>query len=338
MRDSLMLKNSFFYIAAFIVIIAGIKMASHIVVLVLLSIFIALISSAVLKKLISFGFPKYGAYGVILFLFVLVLFLFFYIFSTSLGGFLINLPIYEQKLVNSLGDLFEIATTLGIEIHKQQVLEFLDVGYLLKLSASTLGNFGSIFSKILVLFIAVSFILVESEAFHKKILALIGQDKQKKVAFELFYENVQSYFIIKTFTSGLTGGLIFVVLLFFDIEYPLLWAVLAFVFNFIPVVGSIIAAIPAIILALIQADIAVALWMSLLYVVVNISISNVLEPKFMGDGLGLSATVIFFSLIFWGYVLGIAGMFLAVPITMTMKVAFDSMHHTRWLANLMAKG
>ena len=83
-------------------------------------------------------------------------------------------------------------------------------------------------------------------------------------------------------------------------------------------------------------DIASTIWVIVLYMVINISISNILEPKLMGKELGLSPLVIFFSLIFWGYILGIVGMFLAVPITMTLKIAFDSNSNSRWLGILMS--
>ena len=125
-------------------------------------------------------------------------------------------------------------------------------------------------------------------------------------------------------------------LMFFNVDYPILWSVIAMLFNFIPVVGSIIASIPAILLALMNLDIFSAVWVIVLYMVINISISNILEPKLMGRELGLSPLVIFFSLIFWGYILGIVGMFLAVPITMTLKIAFDSNISTRWLGILMS--
>ena len=102
------------------------------------------------------------------------------------------------------------------------------------------------------------------------------------------------------------------------------------------VVGSIIASFPAILLALMNLDVNATIWVSIFYIIINISISNILEPKLMGKELGLSPLIIFFSLIFWGYILGIVGMFLAVPITMTLKIAFDSHQSTYWLGILMS--
>jgi predicted PurR-regulated permease PerM len=106
---------------------------------------------------------------------------------------------------------------------------------------------------------------------------------------------------------------------------------LAFALNFIPSIGSIIAAVPPILLALVQLDWKSALGIAVMYVVVNSVIGNVIEPKYMGKGLGLSPLVVFLSLLFWGWVLGPVGMFLSVPLTMTAKIACDSFEDTKWI-------
>jgi predicted PurR-regulated permease PerM len=134
----------------------------------------------------------------------------------------------------------------------------------------------------------------------------------------------------------LTGIAITVALVSFEIQYAALWGFLGFLLNFIPVVGSLLAAIPAILLAIFYKDPMTVFWLVIIYVLINNLISNVLEPKIMGDGLGLSPAVIFFSLIFWGWVLGPVGMFLAVPLTMTLKIALDSNPQSRWLGILLS--
>jgi predicted PurR-regulated permease PerM len=119
------------------------------------------------------------------------------------------------------------------------------------------------------------------------------------------------------------------------VDYPLLWGVLAFLLNFVPNIGSLLAAIPALLLALIQLGISGTLWALLGYVVINNVIGAVIEPRFMGRGLGLSTLVVFLSLVFWGWVLGPVGMFLSVPLTMMVKIGLDSNEQTRWIAVLL---
>ena len=115
-----------------------------------------------------------------------------------------------------------------------------------------------------------------------------------------------------------------------------LWGVVAFLFNYIPNIGSIIAAVPAVLLAIVQLSIPEAGLVALGYVVVNTLMGNVIEPRYMGRGLGLSTLVVFLSLIFWGWLLGTVGMLLSVPLTMIVKITLESRAETLWLALLLA--
>ena len=124
-------------------------------------------------------------------------------------------------------------------------------------------------------------------------------------------------------------------LILFDVPHALLWAVLAFILNYIPTIGSIIAAIPAILVSLAVNDISATLWLTLIYLVVNISIGNFIEPRFLGKGLGISTLVVILSLLFWGFIFGIGGMFLAVPLTMSIKIALDANPRTKFISILL---
>jgi AI-2 transport protein TqsA len=122
------------------------------------------------------------------------------------------------------------------------------------------------------------------------------------------------------------------------IDYPLLWGLLVFLLNYVPNIGSIIAALPAILQALIQFGPGRALGVATGYLVINMLIGNFIEPRFMGKGLGLSTLVVFLSLIFWGWVLGPVGMLLSVVLTVTVKIGLESREDTRWMAILLGSG
>ncbi len=132
-----------------------------------------------------------------------------------------------------------------------------------------------------------------------------------------------------------TGLLVYFFLLIVGVDYPLLWAVLAFVLNYIPTIGSIIALIPPFLLAMVQLGFIDSIIVLAGYLTINTIMGNILEPKFMGKGLGLSTLVVFLSLVFWGWVLGPIGMLLSVPLTITIKIALDSSEETRWLAVML---
>ena len=182
------------------------------------------------------------------------------------------------------------------------------------------------------------FILAEEVGFSDKFRHAYRDSEKTLVAIGRFTKSVNQYIAIKSALSLLTGFLIFIWLLILDVDYPVLWALMAFLLNYVPTLGSILAAIPAVLLALVQLGPFSALLVGLGYFAVNVVVGNVLEPRITGKGLGLSALVVFLSLVFWGWVLGPVGMLLSVPLTMTVKIALESFEETHWLGVMLGAG
>ena len=132
-----------------------------------------------------------------------------------------------------------------------------------------------------------------------------------------------------------TGVLVAAWLRIVGVDYALLWGLLAFLLNYIPSIGSFIAAVPAVMLAFLQLGPGDGIVTAIGYLVINTVIGNFIEPRVMGEGMGLSTLVVFLSLIFWGWVLGPVGMLLSVPLTMIMKIALEASDETRWIAVLL---
>jgi len=151
-----------------------------------------------------------------------------------------------------------------------------------------------------------------------------------------FMAGVTQYLVIKGLMSLITGALITIYLLMLDINFALLWGALAFFMNFVPYIGSIIAAVPVVILALLDAGPGTALAVGAGFLAANMIVGNVLEPRFTGQGLGLSTLVVFVSLVFWGWVFGPVGMFLSTPLTMLMKIALENDPRSRWISILLS--
>lgn len=147
---------------------------------------------------------------------------------------------------------------------------------------------------------------------------------------------LQSYLIIKTILSFIVGTITTVVLLIYGVDFAILWGILTFVFNFIPNIGALIAILGPIIIALLQYGLGITVisLAAILFLIHNI-VGNLIEPHYLGRHMDLSPVFVLFSLIFWGWIWGIVGMFLAVPIAAAMKILFSNIEPLKPIAILM---
>jgi len=191
-------------------------------------------------------------------------------------------------------------------------------------------------SKSFFVFLLVTFMLFEVQVFSQKVEYFASKNPQTNQIVDTFISNLKRYLAIKSAASFATGVFIFIGLNFIGVPYAPLWGILAFVLNFVPAIGSIIAAVPALLVALLLNDAVACAWTAALYAVVNVVIGNFIEPKFLGKGLGISTLVVLLSLLFWGFLFGVGGMFLAVPLTMSLKIALDANPSTKFIAVLLS--
>ncbi len=321
--------------AAFVVVVAGLRAAEPIVVPFLLSIFLAIISAPPLFWLERRGFPKWLAMLTVITGIVAVALGITAMLGNSINDFSRDIPFYKSRLKEQFGGLVSWLSAHGVQITREQVLSYVNPGKAIELVGEIFNGFGGVLANAFLIFLTVVFILFEAHSFPRKVRAAIDDPEKKLERFEQFTENLIRYLAIKTLTSLGTGIAIGVWLAVMGVEYPVLWGLLAFLLNYVPNIGSIIAAVPAVLLTAVQLGPLSALWAALGYLVVNIVFGNVIEPRFMGRGLGLSTLVVFLSLVFWGWVLGPVGMLLSVPLTMTLKIALDSSEETRWMAVML---
>jgi predicted PurR-regulated permease PerM len=320
--------------AAVVVVVAGMKSSQAILVPFLLSVFIAIISAPLLFWLKRKGIPTGlalllvigGVLGIGVMLGTLV--------GTSINDFSRSLPLYQEHLQEKTVALAAFLAKYGVELSDQALIEYVDPGAAMKMASKMLTGLGNVLSNAFLILLTVIFILLEAASFPGKLHAAFGSAETVK-NFDSFISNVNQYMVIKTWVSLGTGALVAVWLAVLGVDYPILWGVLAFLFNYVPNIGSIIAAVPAVLLALIQLGTTQALLAGAGYIVFNVVIGNVIEPRFMGRGLGLSTLVVFLSLIFWGWILGPVGMLLSIPLTMTLKIALSSNEETRWIGTLL---
>jgi predicted PurR-regulated permease PerM len=282
------------------------------------------------------GFPNVLAVISILIGIVAVGLLFASFIGTSLNAFSRALPGYEMRLSEMTVGLVSWLHGLGLDVSREVMNDYLDPGKILKIAMNTLTKIQGLLTNAFLILLTVIFIMLEASAFPQKLQAAFKKPEQSLRRLREFTASVNRYLALKTLFSFATGLLIWIWLSILGVDFPLLWGLLAFLLNYVPNIGSIIAAIPALVLALIQYGMSgVLLLASLGYIIVNVSIGSIIEPRFMGRGLGLSTLVVFLSLVFWGWVLGPVGMLLSVLLTMIVKIALESNEETRWLAILL---
>lgn len=321
--------------AAFVVVIAGLRAAEPIVVSFLLSVFLAIISAPPLFWLEDRGLPKWLAMLTVIMAIVAVAIGITALLGNSINDFSRDIPFYKTRIKEQFGGLITWLGSHGVQLTRDQVLGYVNPGKAIQLVGDIFDGFGGVLTNAFLIFLTVVLILLEAHSFPRKVRAAIDDPENKLKRFDQFAQSLIRYLAIKTLTSLGTGIAIGIWLAIMGVEYPVLWGLLAFLLNYVPNIGSIIAAVPAVLLTVIQLGPMSALWVALGYLVVNILFGNVIEPRFMGRGLGLSTLVVFLSLVFWGWVLGPVGMLLSVPLTMTLKIALDGSEETRWIAIML---
>jgi len=320
--------------AALVVVIAGMQAAASLLVPFLLAAFIAIICLPPLNWLTRHNIPAGIAVLIITLTLLLAGSLIGVFVGASVADFSHNLPNYQARLSDQTASLLTWLASFGLDINSQLLRDSLDPSAAMGMAGNLLSGLGNVLANTFLIILTVIFLLVEATALPNKWTAM-GRDAPCTAGFGKFRESVNSYMAVKGWVSLATGIIIAIWLVVLDVDYPLLWGLLAFLFNFVPNIGSVIAAIPAVLLALVQLGPGTAIGVGAGYLAVNIIMGSVVEPRFMGKGVGLSTLIVFISLIFWGWVLGPVGMLLSVPLTMVVKLALEAGQDTHWISILL---
>lgn len=327
-------------LAALVIVIAGLKVAAPLIAQFLMALFIAVITTPAIRWMETKKVPRALAITLVLIGILLIVYFIVALIGDSLESFSQNKALYAAKFESQIQLFTSWLASTGLpaqDLHLPTMIEKLDIMFLV---TQTVGGLTVIFGDFFVIFLSVAFLLAETTSFPSKFADAFANSQEKMIYINKALEKIRHYLAIKTAASALTGVLISILLSIIGVDYAFLWGVLAFFLNYIPNIGSIIAAVPALMLALVQPELGAwaMLWTLISFFAVNNLVGNYLEPKFMGKLLGLSAFVVFLSLIFWGWIFGSVGMFLSVPLTMTIKIALETSEKTRWLAIMLGPG
>lgn len=322
-------------IASLLIIIAVIMYASSIITPILLALFISIVCAQPIRWLEKRKVPNVIAVLLVLSLMIGVLFGLGEVIGRSITQFSNDSSIYAERLDRIFSSLLNTLHGMGFDLSLDKLEGSISPSNIMNYSATFLGVIGSLMSNMFLIIFIIIFILLEMNSFGIKMKAIANTSEDSLSYFRRIDSSIRHYLGLMTLISFLTGILVYISLIIIGVEYAILWALLAFMFNFIPNIGSILASIPAILFALIQLGTGGALWTLVSFVTINMVIGNVIQPPIMGKGLGLSTLVVFLSLIFWGYILGTVGMFLSVPLTMVVKIALEQKESTKWMAIML---
>lgn len=319
--------------AAVVVVVAGAKAAAGLLVLLLLAVFMAVITTPIFVALRRWRVGTGTSLLIMIFGLFVIGFASVLVVSESLADLAGKFPEIQSQIKAEVQRAVGWLSSKGVEITEGQVNEWFRPDAALSWAGNTVTAAGGLVGEFFVVFLIVVFIWLEAALLPAKVERMVAPSTWRQLTRAV--DDVRRYVALKSVMSLLTGLLAGCWCWVMGIDYALVWGIAAMVLNFVPTVGSVMAALPPVLLALVLGGAGEAVVMAIGYVVLNVGVSNGLEPRFMGRGLGLSPLVVVLSMIIWGWVLGPVGMLLSVPLTTVVKIALEADADTRWIAVLL---
>jgi len=332
-------------VACAILVCVGFYLARDFFIPVCLAFFLAAVSFPITNFLREHRVPRFFA------VLITVLVVFAFLSGVMVLGYLLvsdlarggNIEVYGAKM-------YALALDAGVRLEQWEQFKGAKAEIEEILTPETINDFFKqnisfvlsstleIMKNSFIILILLVFMLAEARIFGRRFEAIVdarGPNFQRMLSAT---HDIQKYLGIKTLISIGTGVLAGLLCMSADVDFPLLWGILAFALNYIPAVGSIIAGLPPVILALLMHDVNRALVVGGGYLLINGFLGNFIEPALLGRRFGLSTVVVVISVLFWGFLWGPVGMLLAVPLTMLVKVALDNSYELRWLGVAISQG
>jgi predicted PurR-regulated permease PerM len=325
-------------IAVIVLFVVGVvlKLARPVLIPFILAVFLSYIIDPALTFLTGCRCPRPGAVLIVLALMFVFLYLAGALFYSSGKSLAAELPKFQGRISEITQFLEKGVGPFKVDL--SSVMEKLDIGKIGAVILSAIGPFFSVLGKLLLVFLFLIFIVSGRGRAAGKIQKALGDGRSGRIkaVIEAINAQTRKYILIKTALSLANGLIVWVVLAIFGVEFAPLFGFLAFVLNFIPDIGSLVATVLRVGFAFFQFG---TFWTPFLILVITVGLDSILgyflEPKIMGKGLGLSPLLVFFSLLFWGWLWGIPGMILSVPLTAVIKIVCQNVPALRPVAVLM---
>ncbi|PFF94935.1 AI-2E family transporter [Escherichia albertii] len=284
-----------------VIILCGIRFAADIIVPFILALFIAVILNPLVQRMVRWRVPRVLAVSILMAIIVMAMVLLLAYLGSTLNELTRTLPQYRNSIMTPLQALEPLLQRVGIAISVDQLARYIDPNAAMTLLTNLLTQLSNAMSSIFLLLLTVLFMLLEVPQLPGKLQQMMARPIEGMAAIQRAIDSVSHYLVLKTAISIITGLVAWAMLASLDVRFAFVWGLLAFALNYIPNIGSVLAG----------------------YLLINLVFGNILEPRIMGRGLGLSTLVVFLSLIFWGWLLGPVGMLLSVPLTIIVKIALE---------------
>ncbi len=323
-------------LAATVVVLVGMRLAASILNPIFFALVLSLLFSPVYSWIKRRGVPTPLAL-VIMLVGLTVLFVgLFFILSVSISRFSADIASYTGKLNGQFDNIDALVKRLGLsDVNLSDAVKPSD---LIGAVGTVLGGVAGVLSNLFLILIIVMFLLAEGPAMMNRLRASVAEDHPQVERLTVFGRNVVRQLGLRALVNLFTGAGVVVLLLVLGVDFAIMWGVLTFFLSFIPWIGLPLAVAPAVVLALAESGVEQALLVIAGVIVINVLAENLVSPMLMGRGLSLSPTVLFIGFIFWAFVLGGPGAFLAAPLTIFVVLMLGTFPETRWLASLMGIG
>lgn len=331
-------QNILLKLATLVVILGGIKLSAEIVVPFLLALFLAIVLNPLVSALMRRGLRRGMAIGVVVVVILLVLMMMAGMIASSADEFSAIYPQLQSQAEQKLAVLQHAAARFHIRLSSESLMQRLDPGAMVNVATSMFSQISGAMTQLVLVVMTMIFMLFEVHHLPYKLRNALVNPQIRIAGLHRALKGVTHYLALKTLIGLITGLAVWLVLLALGVQFALLWGAVAFLLNYIPNIGPVIAGIPPVLQALLLNTPLDAGLVAGLFIAIHMLCGNMLEPRLMGRGLGLSSLVVFLSLIFWGWLLGPVGMLLSVPLTSVCKILMETTPGGSKLAILLGNG
>ncbi len=321
-------------VASLIIVIAGLRAAKSLILPFLVAMFLAMVTLPLLNWMQDKKVPTPLAVLATLILALSIVVGLGVMIGGSVAQVGDEIPKYRERLEEISSGVIEQMQSLGLPISMEAFQDLVQPDKFWEYAQTGLKGIATALSNTFLVLLTIIFVLFEAAGIPAKLQKAFG-DRRNSERYEKIKSEIQLYLRAKTVISLATGTLVGIGLWIVGVDFVFLWASLAFLLNYIPNLGSIIAAVPPVLLTLVQLGPIQALVVAIMFIAVNVGLGNLVEPYLVGKKVGLSTLFVFLSLVFWGWIWGPVGMLLSVPLTMIVKIMLENTEDLRWIAILL---